>query len=273
MGVSIDPCAMSVSIDPLFVGGVPRAQNGFDLFAGGWVSALPPHAESLTAGTVGLFDDPRIHGLERDLLRCTGRGLGGRAVLELGPLEGGHTHLLSRYGCAEIVAVEANALAFLKCLVVKESFPMAQAHFLLGDGLAYLRSATRDFDLGVAIGFLYHQRDPVEAIKLLLRRCRAVYLWTVFYHPSLFEKQPALRPAFGPACPSEHGGFAHTLYPHYYGDGAARSGFIGGTAPDCAWMTAADVAGALRHFGGEIVAQTDEENPFGRAAGFLVVRR
>ncbi len=35
-------------------------------------------------------------------------------ILELGPLEGAHTYQL------RILAIEANAEAFLKCLVVKE---------------------------------------------------------------------------------------------------------------------------------------------------------
>ena len=46
-------------------------------------------------------------------------GLSGKSVLELGPLEGGHTYMLEQLGATDITSVEANARAFLKCLIIE----------------------------------------------------------------------------------------------------------------------------------------------------------
>ena len=79
---------------------------------------------------------------------------GGRTVLELGPLEAGHSYLLERLGAAEIVGIEANTRAYLRCLVVKEILGLGRARFLCGEFVSYLRTSDRRFDLAVASGVL-----------------------------------------------------------------------------------------------------------------------
>ena len=54
--------------------------------------------------------------------------LDGVDILELGPLEAGHTYALAQLG-ANITAVEANAEAYLKCLLVKELLGIDKAKF------------------------------------------------------------------------------------------------------------------------------------------------
>lgn len=85
-------------------------------------------------------------------------------VLELGPLEAGHTYMLEKMGARSIVAVEANSRAYLKCLIVKELFELKRAKFLLGDFVAYLKNNTRHFDLCLASGVLYHMQNPAELL-------------------------------------------------------------------------------------------------------------
>ena len=53
-------------------------------------------------------------------------------MLELGPLEGAHTYMLDRAGASEVVAIEGNTRAFLKCLITKELLSMPSARFLVG---------------------------------------------------------------------------------------------------------------------------------------------
>lgn len=85
-----------------------------DLFRGEWASRLPaPHAE-LSAGSALLFEDERITWA----LTVLGP-VQGQRVLELGPLECGHTWMLDRAGASEVVALEGNRRAYLKCLVVR----------------------------------------------------------------------------------------------------------------------------------------------------------
>jgi hypothetical protein len=254
---------MFVSEKP-FVSLPPSAQNAVDIFSGEWASRLPPESGATSGGTAGLFDDERIRWADAKLRETGMPGFSGQSVLELGPLEGGHSHMLDRFGAREVVAVEANARAYLKCLVVKELLGMSRVKFLLGDALHYMRSLERRFDVGVACAFLNHMVDPVDAIALLARCCRCVYVWNVVYDPALFVKQPALSGTFGPAVEAEHAGFRHTLYPHRYGEGIDYGKFLGGTQPSCSWMKSADIIGALRHFGFKRLIWQEDDHPYGK---------
>src|ERR1700712_4866105 len=79
---------------------VPTAQATVDLFAREWASRLPPPLDGVRAGMVPLFEDDRIAWA----IEAIG-GVDGLSVLELGPLEGGHTFMLQRAGAASIVAI------------------------------------------------------------------------------------------------------------------------------------------------------------------------
>jgi hypothetical protein len=108
----------------------PSRHTAVDVFRGEWVSELP---DGLGGGEPALFADDRIKWL---VGRVDVRGL---SVLELGPLEGGHSYMLERAGAKRVVAVEANRSAFARCLVVKEVFALLRVEFLCGDLVEYLR--------------------------------------------------------------------------------------------------------------------------------------
>jgi len=258
--------------DKPFVTVPPAPQNAIDIFAGEWSSRFPSGAAVTTGGTAGLFEDARLQWADAGLRGLGAPGFADQAVLELGPLEGGHSYMLDRMGAREVVAVEANARAYLKCLVAKEILDMNRVHFLLGDGVAYLRSADRAFGAGLASGFLYHMIDPVEVIALMARCCRQIYIWTMVYHPSLFVCQPALVDRFGSGRESVHAGFRHTLYPHYYGEGIDYGKFFGGVEPTCCWMTSADIIGAVRHFGFERMVTAEEDHLYGKALSIAATK-
>ncbi len=86
------------------------------------VSRLPPPLEHATGGSAQLFEDTRLLGAMQAL-----GGVAGMHVLELGPLEAGHTYLLSQAGARTITAVEANPRAYLKCLIIKELLKLERA--------------------------------------------------------------------------------------------------------------------------------------------------
>ena len=67
----------------------------------------------------------------------------GFACLELGPLEAGHSYILDRAGALEVLAIEANRRAFLKCLVVKEMIGLPSVRFVLGDFNEFLAGDRR----------------------------------------------------------------------------------------------------------------------------------
>ena len=92
-----------------FFGSVPSDQNALDLFAGEWSSSPPADRPELKAGATPLFDDPRIAWAHHRLMEMgVAGGFTGRDVLELGPLEGGHTYLIDRLNPTAVTAVEAK---------------------------------------------------------------------------------------------------------------------------------------------------------------------
>ena len=98
-----------------YVRTAPSAQNAVDIFAGQWFSSFPDDVDVDSGGTYPQFADERMGWG----LRCLG-GVDGATVLELGPMEGGHTAMIERAGARQVVAVEANIQCFLRCLVTKE---------------------------------------------------------------------------------------------------------------------------------------------------------
>ena len=68
------------------------------------------------AGQVPLFNDDRISWFAEQI----NSNFEEFSVLELGPLEGGHSYMFEQLGAKEITAIEANSRAFLKCLIIEE---------------------------------------------------------------------------------------------------------------------------------------------------------
>lgn len=224
--------------------GVPSAQQALDIFKGEWTSRLPAPFEACAAGTLPLFGDPRVQWAVERL-----GGVAGRRVLELGPLEGGHTWMLEQLGAAHITAVEASTRAFLKCLTVKELTGLCRATFLCGDSVAYLRDTTERFDVGIASGILYHLVNPVELIALLAARCDRLFLWTAYYDETRIRQRPKLAARFKGSHTATHAGFAHTLHHHRYRTALFQPGFSGGSAAHSHWLTRETILAACRHFG------------------------
>jgi len=259
-------------LDAPFVGGVPSPQTAVDLFAGEWASRFPAAGPAVSAGQAGLFEDPRMTWADQTLAAMTGRGFADKSILELGPLEGGHTYMAAQLGAREVVAIEANARAYLKCLVAREILQIPRATFLLGDAIAYLRSAPRTFDTGLALGFIYHLAEPVEALELLARTCRELFLWTITLTPRTFERNPDLAATFRPAESAEWNGFRYRRHVQDYGSGLNYGGFRGGIQPTCCWMEPDEVVAALKHVGYARVTAEREENPYGIALKAVAVR-
>ena len=255
-----------------FFGVAPSDQNALDLFAGEWSSQPPSTRPELKAGSTPLFDDPRISWAHHHLIAMgLENGFAGRDVLELGPLEGAHSYLIDRLGAKSVTAVEANARAYLKCLIAKETFGMPHTRFLLGDCLEFLRTNDRHFDVGVACGILYHLTNPVELLELLARRCDAIFLWTVFYDPEFVAKNPVPGAKFSDAVPMEHGGFKHTVHRFNSGPSLDWKGFCGGGDVFSYWMEKTEILGALQHFG--FTSFRTEEHPNVHGSALMVAAR
>jgi Protein of unknown function (DUF1698) len=249
----------------------PSAQQTLDLFRGKWASRMPAAMGSTEAGEAALFEDPRIAWAVEGLAKL-GTDIGKSTVLEVGPLEGGHTYQLARVGARSVTAVEAHPEAYLKCLVLKELLGMERVNFLYGDAVSFLRSIGHTYDVGFASGFLYHMANPVEFIELLCRRTQAVFLWTVYWDPAFNLANPGRPAGTAGVAKASHGGFSHTLHRHDYGDNLSYGQFWGGPEAHSNWMERDEILGAFAHFGFSRQIAELEANPYGSALRVVATR-
>lgn len=226
-----------------YVRSAPSAQNAVDLFAGSWTSSLPSNL-GLRAGETETFDDGRITAVIDHL-----GGIANFEVLELGPMEGGHSYMLHEAG-ADVTAIEGSSQAFLKCLVVKEILGLAGCHFLLGDFLPYLATTDERFDLVLASGVLYHATDPIALLEAISRVTDRVAVWTHYWDADSVAAISRISRTFVEA-PIEVEWRNHLLrvHPRHYLEALAKSSFCGGPEPSARWMERDGLMTVLREIG------------------------
>jgi hypothetical protein len=226
-----------------YVKSAPSPQLALNIFDDEWASRLPDHFR-LKAGKTPLFEDVRINWMASQF-----DGLAGKRILELGPLEAGHTYMMERLGAASITAVESNTRAYLKCLIIKEVLGMQKAKFLLGDITEYLQQQPGKFEICVASGVLYHMENPAELIYLLSKTAEQIFIWTHYYDSAILSAKPQIASRFSIASPIEYKGFRHTLHRQEYGSALGYAGFCGGSRPFSSWMERAEILACLEFFG------------------------
>lgn len=255
----------------MHVTGAPTVQTMLDVFRGEWASRLPSPYDDLRAGDVELFADERIAWSFHRL-----GPLDGQTVLDLGPLEGGHTYMALQAGAARVVAVEGNARHFLKCLLLKELLKMQRAEFRLGDFVTMLQVDSAQYDLILAQGVLYHLVDPVELIALMAERGHRLALWTQYYDAACVARlSPVVRRRFvGEPADAVTRGFTHMHHRHNYGLGRKLVGFYGGNRAHSNWLSREDLMGALEHFGWRDIEVGFErrDHPHGPSLSLTAVR-
>jgi hypothetical protein len=208
---------------------LPSAQNAVDLLPG-W-NAVIPHDPPLNVDKLALFADSRLAWA----LSVFG-SLAGRSVLELGPLEGGHSFMLEQAGAASIDAIEANKSAYLRCLIFKEIVGLKTARFHLGDFLKWLDQVDRDYDFIVASGVLYHMRDPLRCLELIARRCTSVYFWTHYVTEETMGKNDPRRSVFMEDETRSFRDIPVRLYRRSYHGADKTAIFSGGPYDEHRWM-------------------------------------
>jgi len=235
----------------------PAPRAALSLFDGSWSSQLPGHDGP---GRAELFADPRI-----DWLAGQVGDLNGARVLELGPLEAGHTWMLEQRG-ARVTAVEANHSAFLRCLTVKNLLGMS-SEFVLGD-FARALPAGGPWDLVVASGVLYHMVEPERLVADLAGASDRVFLWTHHFldDPAAWHPDAASRIGTkwrtGEQIERRCNGVDIRLVPMLYEEALGWSGFCGGPERHSLWMRRDDLLDLLRSFGFDDI-RTAFERPDG----------
>lgn len=228
-----------------YVMSAPGPQNALDILEGEWVSKMPEEWADLQAGSMPLFADERISWFIEEL-----GGVEDLSVLELGPLEAGHTYMLAQAGVASVLGIEANPRAYLKCLIIKEIMQLKQARFLCGDFVKYLQTAEDAFDFCLACGVLYHMVNPVELIALLARVTKRICLWTHYYDEDVISQKRYLSRQFPRTDDFTAGGFRHRRYHRVYQKGYfSWASFHGGGTPYSCWLSREDLLNCLKYFG------------------------
>ncbi len=226
--------------------------------------------DEAVAGPMALTADHRIVWLIDRL-----GGIGGMRVLELGPLDGGHTYMLHAAGAAQIDAIEANRLAFLRCLVMKEVTGLDRARFHLGDFTRGFGPLEGRWDMIVASGMLYHLRDPLSLIETLAERTDTLYLWTHVVDPlGMPPGDPRLGPFTGKVTEGRLGGAPVLLHERRY-QGAHKSiGFCGGARDRHVWMEREGLLAGLTALGFDAceIAHEDPRAPSGPSLSILARR-
>jgi hypothetical protein len=259
---------LALSRREAFVRVAPDAQSAVDAVPDDWASRLPQPLRDVRAGQVELFDDPRIRWAFERL-----GGVDDRTVLDLGPLEGGHSYMAHRGGARRVVGVEANRNAFLKCLVVKEVLELERCRFLCGDATQYLTATAESFDVCIACGILYHMVNPIELIDLISQRASRLVMWTHVYSPEALENAQ-LASRLGSPETVRYGDLEVRLCRHSYGLDNRFAGFFGGVAPYSNWMVREDLMRTLDHFGWrDVEVAFDEPNHQNGPALALVASR
>ena len=205
----------------------------------------------LEAGPGYMYEDPRIHWAVQQF-----GSLEGKRILELGPLEASHTYLLERLGAQRIEAIEANKIAFLRCLVAKEIYNLRHSYFYLGDFLKGLLRHKR-YDLIVACGVLYHMEDPLLLLERMAARTDNLYIWTHYFDDTEMPLgDPRRGPFRSPTEPHDEisrvqnfRGTEMTLHLRSYYTAWQNNEYCGGAVDRHFWIKKADLIAALSSLG------------------------
>jgi hypothetical protein len=238
----------------IYVTSAPSLQNAVDAVAG-WNTTFPPQFE-LKAGSLATYNDPRILWAIQNF-----GSLEGRHVLELGPLEGGHTSMLEAAG-ARVEAIEANQRAFMRCLITKEILGLTRSKFWLGDFVKALETWEQHYDLIVACGVLYHLKDPLRLIDLVAKRTDAVFFWTHVVTEESMPRSDPRRLVIAPDVEThEFHGLKVRAYRRTYASAEDSVAFCGGPIDEHRWLHRDDLLEALKVVGfSDIRTEHDQPN-------------
>lgn len=112
------------------------------------------------------YDTERISCLNNQLIHDK-IDFRGKTILELGPLEGGNSVLLSKMGAKEIISLEGRVDNYIKCCVVKNIYDLNNAKYYLDDCRNVSVDRYGKFDIALVAGVLYHLDNPHIMFKKL----------------------------------------------------------------------------------------------------------
>ena len=211
----------------------PSNQNVLDIFKGEWSSQLPEHFGLVTQpGTARLFEDGRVVWAEQAF-----GNFSNWKILELGPLEGGHSYMFQNRNANKVISIEANIRAFLKCLCIKEILNLDRVEFKLGDFMPFLEKDNSKYDMVFDSGVLYNKEQPIKFLKSMSRVSDRLFFWTHYYDQEVILNRKELSHKFNPVSSFEYDGVSYEGSTQSYKEALDWSGFCGGSKPVSSWLT------------------------------------
>jgi SAM-dependent methyltransferase len=102
-----------------------------------------------------------------------------RSILELGPLEGGHTFdLAQRPGVIRVLAAEARAANIVRAKFVQELLEVRNVEFVEMNLENAELTAFGKFDAVFCSGVLYHLPEPWKLVAEIRRVTSKLFVWT-----------------------------------------------------------------------------------------------
>jgi hypothetical protein len=235
----------------------PTNQNILDISKDEWSSKLPSNNNLITnPGISPLFEDSRVTWAEEVL-----GSFCNLHILELGPLEGGHSYMLEKSGAKKVISIEANTHAFLKCLCIKEIMDLHNVEFKLGDFISYLKNTNKLFDVVFASGVLYHMMEPLQLLKLISVVTNRVFIWTHYYDKEIIASNKELTHKFSDLSSLCYEGNTYFYSTQSYKKALNWAGFCGGPEKESTWLTKESLLDALHQFGfNEITINFEDPN-------------
>ncbi len=254
---------ISANILDAYVNDEPSDASAINLFHGEWSSQLPGFPKELSGNSL-LFDDQRVHAWIRRVNEVMPESVSNPfsfKVLELGPLEGGHTHMLSSRHW-DITAIESNSRAFMKCLITANIY-RTRARFLLGSFEEYFKSLSSDvvYDFICCSGVLYHLKNPSESLRRILAHTKSIGIWSHYGSKELVINRPGM---FSEEYYYDSISGKEVLgYKHFYGSALETSFFCGGGQDYSIWMSKDEILSLLSESGFSAEIQSISDSPSG----------
>jgi protein-L-isoaspartate O-methyltransferase len=176
----------------------------------------------------------------------------GSRVLELGPADGYNTAALERLG-ADVTAIEGNADAFVRCLILKNALGL-KAKFMLGDFTQGLGAEAHDTIY--ASGVLYHLEDPIGFLESIRDKCTNLFLWTHFFEKDAAATIDFERDAFASGETKERklGDRTYTYHLKTYNlEHVGLAGYIGGLNRTASWLSKEHLFGVIAQLGYKVL--------------------
>lgn len=240
-----------------FVSTAPGDQNAFELCSGKWKFDF----DKMTVAEISKMLSSQMR-MARLCAEIFGE-FRDFDVLELGPAEGYHSAIFEECGARSVLAIEGNADAFLKCLILKNALNL-RTKYLLGDFTKYLFQDDVFVDLIFASGVLYHLVDPVEFLLRCGQVSNNLYIWTLYYDEKAIRANSYERKRFSQSKVEKRviEGQTYEYHQRINTEGAFEGAkYSGGLQPVTNWLDRETLFRAIDCAGFEVVKTLDDVNP------------